>query len=95
MFIQQEKRVERTDVFLKSVAGRTRLSILSFVSRKEVCVCEIVRALGIRQNLVSHHLAVLKDEGLVSERREGKFILYKANKGEIKERLEELQSIIL
>jgi ArsR family transcriptional regulator len=47
------------------------------LARGERCVCDIEGALGLPQNLTSHHLAVLKREGLLSDRRHGKWIYYR------------------
>ncbi len=50
-----------------------RLEILHLLVRAEtpVCVCDITRALGLRQPTVSHHLARLRDAGLVTGERRG------------------------
>jgi len=53
-----------------------RIKILRLLRGGERCVCEIERSLGIPQNLVSHHLRVLREAGLVSARREGQFVHY-------------------
>ena len=42
----------------------------------EVCVCDLAWILGRPDNLVSHHLRVLRGAGLVSGRRDGKMVLY-------------------
>ena len=53
-----------------------RIKILRLLRGGELCVCNIEHALGIPQNLVSHHLRVLREAGLVSARREGQFVHY-------------------
>jgi len=55
------------------------------LSKKELCVCEIFEALKLPQNLVSHHLAKLKNLSLVEERRDGTFIIYSVNKNVLKQ----------
>ena len=47
-----------------------RLRIFALLTKRELCVCEITDALGLRQNLVSNHLRVLKRAGLVQARRD-------------------------
>lgn len=47
-----------------------RLRIFALLTKRELCVCEITDALGLRQNLVSNHLRVLKRAGLVRARRD-------------------------
>ncbi|MDA8169547.1 MAG: metalloregulator ArsR/SmtB family transcription factor [Nitrospiraceae bacterium] len=61
----------------KALSDSTRLRILLLVSRKELCVCQIMAVLGISQPLVSKDLNVLKGAGLLSSRREGKLMFYK------------------
>ncbi|MCL6581243.1 MAG: metalloregulator ArsR/SmtB family transcription factor [Firmicutes bacterium] len=64
---------------LKAVSDATRLRILTLVTREEMCVCHIVRAVGLAQPTVSLHLGKLKRAGLVEERRAGQWAYYKAN----------------
>ncbi|HEX8616049.1 MAG TPA: metalloregulator ArsR/SmtB family transcription factor [Thermoanaerobaculia bacterium] len=59
-----------------ALADRTRLRILNLVRRREVCVCYFVSILGETQPKVSRHLAYLRRAGIVSARREGKWIHY-------------------
>ncbi len=42
----------------------------------ELCVCELTHALGVIQPKVSRHLAVLRDSGVVTDRRQGQWIYY-------------------
>jgi len=64
---------------LKAVSDATRLRILALVAREEMCVCHIVRAVGLAQPTVSLHLGKLKRAGLIEERRAGKWAYYKVN----------------
>jgi len=62
---------------LKSLADLTRLRIAYLLrARDELCVCEIVDALGIPQYRVSRHLGVLKAAGVVADWRQGKWMHY-------------------
>ncbi len=63
-----------------AISDQNRLRILELLSEKELCVCEIYEKLNLAQNLVSHHLKVLSDSGLVSFRKVGKNVYYKLNK---------------
>lgn len=60
----------------KAMADETRLRTLNLLIKKELCVCEIVEALGVGQSKVSRHLAYLKNAGLVKDRREGAWMHY-------------------
>ena len=66
---------------LKALADETRLGIFSLLARQEMCVCEIEDVLGLSQSLVSNHLAVLRQAGLVRGRRDeedARWIFYTA-----------------
>ncbi|MCK4348177.1 MAG: winged helix-turn-helix transcriptional regulator [Thermoplasmatales archaeon] len=65
------------DVF-KALSDPTRLKILEFVQNGEKCICEIVPVTGKSQPNVSQHLKVLKNAGLIHERKDGTNILIKA-----------------
>jgi ArsR family transcriptional regulator len=57
--------------FFKALANPTRAQIVEFLLERERCVCEMTGPLDISQPLVSHHLALLRDAGLVRMRSEG------------------------
>jgi ArsR family transcriptional regulator len=59
-----------------ALSDETRLRILGLLRRGERCVCELTTALGIGQSRLSFHLKVLKDAGLVEDRREGRWVYY-------------------
>jgi ArsR family transcriptional regulator len=59
-----------------ALADRTRLRILNILSAGDVCVCYFVEILGETQPKISRHLAYLRRAGLVSARRDGKWMHY-------------------
>jgi ArsR family transcriptional regulator len=61
---------------LKLLANEDRLLLLCQLSQGEMCVSDLESALGIRQPTLSQQLSVLRAEGVVSTRREGKNIYY-------------------
>ena len=61
---------------LKLLANEDRLLLLCQLSQGEMCVGELEEALGIRQPTLSQQLGVLRGEGVVDTRREGKNIFY-------------------
>ena len=61
---------------LKTLSNPDRLSLLCEISQGERCVSELEEALDIHQPTLSQQLSVLRDEGLVNTRREGKRIYY-------------------
>ncbi|MEV1005445.1 metalloregulator ArsR/SmtB family transcription factor [Nonomuraea sp. NPDC050202] len=61
----------------KALADETRLRIaLALRAGGELCVCDLAWVCGLAQNLVSHHLRVLRAAGLAASRREGKLVIY-------------------
>jgi len=69
----------RTAEFLKVIAEPNRLKILCILRKQEMCVCDIWQYLDLPQNLVSHHLKILKDFKLVKFRKEGTKVIYSIN----------------
>ena len=61
---------------LKLLANEDRLLLLCQLSQGEMCVSELESHLGIRQPTLSQQLGVLRSEGVVSTRRQGKNIYY-------------------
>jgi ArsR family transcriptional regulator len=61
---------------LKLLANEDRLLLLCQLSQGEMCVSELEATLGIRQPTLSQQLGVLRNEGVVETRREGKNIFY-------------------
>ena len=62
-----------------ALSDETRLSILERLRRGERCVCELTDALDAAQSRLSFHLRVLKEAGLVTDRREGRWMYYTLN----------------
>ncbi|MGD9427414.1 metalloregulator ArsR/SmtB family transcription factor [Pantoea sp. NSTU24] len=62
----------------KNLSDDTRLSLVLLLRAKgELCVCELTSLLKESQPKISRHLALLRDAGLLSDRREGKWIYYR------------------
>ncbi len=74
------------DIF-KAAADPCRLKILKLLREGELCVCEIMTALDRPQSSTSHHLSILKDAGLIKERKEGKWSRYRLADGAVIEML--------
>lgn len=60
-----------------ALADKTRLRLLNLMREDEVCVCYFTEVLGMSQPKISRHLAYLRSAGIVSARREGKWMNYK------------------
>jgi DNA-binding transcriptional ArsR family regulator len=63
-------------MLLKAMAHEDRLLLLCQLTQGEHNVGELEASVGIRQPSLSQHLGVLREEGLVAARREGKYIYY-------------------
>jgi DNA-binding transcriptional ArsR family regulator len=74
--------MNEADVF-KALGDPTRLKILDCIRKGEKCICEITPYTGKSQPNVSQHLKVLKNAGIVDERKEGARIIIKASNVEI------------
>ncbi len=61
----------------RALADRTRLRLLNLISGREVCVCYLVEVLRQSQPKISRHLAYLRKAGVVTARREGKWMHYR------------------
>jgi ArsR family transcriptional regulator, arsenate/arsenite/antimonite-responsive transcriptional repressor len=69
----------RAAALFQALSDRTRLSIIQRLRGGERCVCELTDALEAAQSRLSFHLKVLKDAGLVTDRREGRWMYYTLN----------------
>jgi ArsR family transcriptional regulator len=61
----------------QALGDETRLRLLNLMGDREVCVCYFVEILGAPQPKISRHLAYLRNAGIVSARREGKWVHYR------------------
>lgn len=67
-----------TELF-HALSDETRVSIVEMLQGGERCVCELQDALDAAQSRLSFHLKVLKDAGLVIDRKEGRWVHYSLN----------------
>lgn len=68
--------LDRAVTLFHALSDATRLSILEMLRAGEQCVCELQGELDAAQSRLSFHLRVLKEAGLVSDRREGRWSYY-------------------
>ena len=72
------KKFLKASELLKAISNPYRLEILKLLEDEEFHpVSEIQNSLGIEPSLLSHHLNKMKDKGIISSYREGRFIHYK------------------
>jgi ArsR family transcriptional regulator, arsenate/arsenite/antimonite-responsive transcriptional repressor len=70
---------DRATRLFHALSDRTRLSILRRLRLGERCVCDLTDALDAAQSRLSFHLRVLKDAGLVTDRKDGRWMYYTLN----------------
>lgn len=79
--LENLEELDRLAYYLKVISDENRIRILYLLAQEEeLCVCKVMDQLGLEQSLISHHLAVLREAGLVRDRREGRWIHYSLNR---------------
>ncbi|MEE2000962.1 metalloregulator ArsR/SmtB family transcription factor [Alkalimonas sp. MEB108] len=64
--------------FFKALADDTRLQMLLLIQQEEeLCVCELMAALNEHQPKISRHLAQLRKQGILQDRRQGQWVFYR------------------
>ncbi|MFH0736874.1 MAG: metalloregulator ArsR/SmtB family transcription factor [bacterium] len=63
----------------KALGDKNRLQIIKMLEHKELCVCEISFLLKLANSTVSKHLSILRDAGLIEDKKDGKWVNYKLN----------------
>jgi ArsR family transcriptional regulator len=84
-----DSSVSAVDAF-HALSDETRLAVLEMLRDGERCVCDLQAALDAAQSRLSFHLKVLKDAGLVTDRKEGRWSYYALNA----ERFAELEAVV-
>ena len=77
------KKAENVEALLKAMANRQRLMILCQLLNNEMSVSAIVQAIGLSQSAISQHLSVLRNDGLVTTRRESQTIYYRIGNAQV------------
>jgi ArsR family transcriptional regulator len=76
MHSKTDKRIRLKAKIFNALSDSTRLEIIEFLRADEKCVCEIIPHVRLIQPVVSRHLKILKDCGLVRDRKDGTRRLY-------------------
>jgi len=77
MLITRNEDIERAAQSMKAMAHPLRLKILCTLGGQEVSVQEIVELVGTSQSNISQHLAILRDKGILSSRKDANRVFYK------------------
>jgi len=82
---------ERSAELFHALSDETRLEIVEMLGNGERCVCDLTDALDAAQSRLSFHLKVLKDAGIVRDRKDGRWVHYELDRGAFEE-IEQLVS---
>ena len=73
----RDEDIDRASRSLKAMSHPLRLKILCTLGDQEVSVQEIVERVGTSQSNISQHLAILRDKGILSSRKDANRVFYK------------------
>jgi ArsR family transcriptional regulator, arsenate/arsenite/antimonite-responsive transcriptional repressor len=68
---------------LRAIADPVRLQLVDALAREDACACELRERLGLSAPLLSHHLKVLREAGLVRTRKAGRRLEVELDRGEL------------
>jgi ArsR family transcriptional regulator len=75
--IDKKEHIETAARALKAISHPLRLKILCVVGDQEVCVQDIVDAVGTSQSNISQHLGILRDKGVLQTRKDANRVYYR------------------
>src|SRR4051794_18223805 len=91
MVVSAHVKIPRAVDLFHALSDETRLEIIELLRRGERCVCELTDSLDAAQSRLSFHLRVLKDAGIVRDRKNGRWVHYELD-AEVFEEMEALIS---
>jgi len=80
----EDRKFRENETFFSSLGDVTRLKILKLIGDEELCSCEVMAALDLTQPTTSHHLGILERAGVLSSRRDGKWVFYRISTPKIR-----------
>jgi ArsR family transcriptional regulator len=90
MAVAAHSRTERAIELFHALSDETRLEIIELLRKGERCVCELTDTLDAAQSRLSFHLRVLKDAGIVRDRKDGRWVHYELDP----EAFEEVETLV-
>jgi ArsR family transcriptional regulator, arsenate/arsenite/antimonite-responsive transcriptional repressor len=85
-----QTRTGRAIELFHALSDETRLEIIELLRKGERCVCELTDTLDAAQSRLSFHLRVLKDAGIVRDRKDGRWVHYELDR----DAFEEMESLV-
>jgi len=74
-----DNEIKKASEIFSALGHPIRLKIAYFLSQRDHCVCELIFKLNERQNLVSHHLSIMKNCGVIEAYSSSKWHFYRLN----------------
>ncbi|MFL5477773.1 MAG: ArsR/SmtB family transcription factor [Gemmatimonadaceae bacterium] len=90
MTVATYSRTERAIELFHALSDETRLEIIELLRKGERCVCELTDSLDAAQSRLSFHLRVLRDAGIVRDRKDGRWVHYELEP----DAFEEIESLV-
>src|SRR5881392_381403 len=90
MAVATYSRTERAIELFHALSDETRLEVVELLRKGERCVCELTDTLDAAQSRLSFHLRVLKDAGIVRDRKDGRWVHYEL----APEAFEEIETLV-
>ena len=81
---KNDRTLRELELFFAALGDSTRLKMLKLIADEELCSCEVMAALELTQPTTSHHLGILERAGILSTRRNGKWVFYKIANSKVK-----------
>jgi ArsR family transcriptional regulator len=80
---EEETDYQSLEAFFAALGDATRLKMLKIIGDEELCSCEVMAALELTQPTTSHHLGILERAGLLSSKRNGKWVFYRISNSKV------------
>lgn len=77
---RHDRRMKETVKLFKALGDPTRLRIVKLLEEGELCVCQLTAVLQMGQSRISRHLSILKQAGLIADRKQGKWVHYRLSR---------------
>jgi ArsR family transcriptional regulator len=85
MAVAAHSRTDRAIELFHALSDETRLEIIELLRKGERCVCELTDTLDAAQSRLSFHLRVLKEAGVVRDRKDGRWVYYELDSNAFEE----------
>ncbi len=89
--LPEQEALRLAEVF-KTLADPTRIRLIALLAEGEICVHELAQTLGMSSSAVSHQLRLLRHQGLVRSRRQGRHIFYRLDDDHVLQLLQQVRA---